>query len=177
MLFWKFGTSRVTVEEICREAGVSKMTFYKYFPNKLELACTILDEVFEESIKKIHQLRDNKDPAPQKLKRILQLKSEGVQGLGEEFIKDLYSNPDSDLKPYMEQKTGSMLVEIKSVFEKGKQDGWVRKDVNISFLFSFIMAIQGIITDEEMLKKFQSPEALIMEITNLIVYGISPHDE
>ena len=37
LLFSKHGLRRVTVEEICREAGVSKMTFYKYFPNKLEL--------------------------------------------------------------------------------------------------------------------------------------------
>jgi len=29
-LFWKYGIKRVTIEEICREAGVSKMTFYKH---------------------------------------------------------------------------------------------------------------------------------------------------
>jgi AcrR family transcriptional regulator len=28
-LFMKFGIRRVSVEEICREASVSKMTFYK----------------------------------------------------------------------------------------------------------------------------------------------------
>jgi len=27
----------VSVEELCREAGASKMTFYKYFANKAEL--------------------------------------------------------------------------------------------------------------------------------------------
>ena len=50
-LFWKFGFKRVTIEEICKEAGVSKMTFYKFFPNKLELAKTILDKIFDENIK------------------------------------------------------------------------------------------------------------------------------
>ena len=38
-LFWKYGTKRVTVEEICREAGVSKMTYYKFFKNKNEQSC------------------------------------------------------------------------------------------------------------------------------------------
>ena len=37
-LFWKHGIRRVSVEEVCREAGVSKMTFYRSFPNKIELA-------------------------------------------------------------------------------------------------------------------------------------------
>jgi AcrR family transcriptional regulator len=33
-LFSQFGTKRVTIEEICRTAGVSKVTFYKHFKNK-----------------------------------------------------------------------------------------------------------------------------------------------
>ena len=36
-LFWKYGIKRVSIEEICKEAKVSKMTFYKFFPNKIEL--------------------------------------------------------------------------------------------------------------------------------------------
>jgi AcrR family transcriptional regulator len=34
-LFWKHGFKRVTIEEVCREAGASKMTFYKFFENKI----------------------------------------------------------------------------------------------------------------------------------------------
>ena len=36
-LFMRHGIRRVTVEEICSEANISKMTFYKYFKNKIEL--------------------------------------------------------------------------------------------------------------------------------------------
>jgi len=36
-LFWKFGFKRVTIEELCKEAGISKMTYYKYFTNKMDL--------------------------------------------------------------------------------------------------------------------------------------------
>ena len=30
-LFMRYGVKRVTVEEICQTAKISKMTFYKYF--------------------------------------------------------------------------------------------------------------------------------------------------
>ncbi|WP_372931944.1 TetR/AcrR family transcriptional regulator, partial [Mariniphaga sediminis] len=40
-LFWKHGFRRVTIQEICEKAGVSKMTFYKHFPNKIDLAKTV----------------------------------------------------------------------------------------------------------------------------------------
>ena len=36
-LFTRYESKRVTVEEICRLARVSKMTFYKHFSNKVEL--------------------------------------------------------------------------------------------------------------------------------------------
>jgi AcrR family transcriptional regulator len=37
-LFWKYGIKKVSIEEICAEAPVSKMTFYKFFKNKNDLA-------------------------------------------------------------------------------------------------------------------------------------------
>jgi AcrR family transcriptional regulator len=174
-LFWKFGFRRVTVEEICKEAGVSKMTYYKYFPNKMELATTILDEVFDESIYKIKKLHDEHESPDKTLRKILQLKSEGIRGISEEFIKDLYANPEDTLKSYIEKKTGSIMAEIIKVYEKGKEDGWVRKDLNIPFLILYSQKTFGIFSEDEMLHYFGSPEEMIMEITNLFVYGISPH--
>ena len=37
-LFFKFGLRRVSVEEICIKASVSKMTFYRNFNNKEHIA-------------------------------------------------------------------------------------------------------------------------------------------
>ena len=51
-LFWKFGFKRVTIEEVCKEAAVSKMTFYKHFPNKMAVVKTLLQEVFQDARKK-----------------------------------------------------------------------------------------------------------------------------
>jgi AcrR family transcriptional regulator len=42
-LFWKFGFKRVTIDEICKKAEVSKMTFYKYFTDKIDLAKKVFD--------------------------------------------------------------------------------------------------------------------------------------
>ena len=41
-LFMRYGIRRVTIDEICRTAGASKMTFYKYFSNKIALLKEIL---------------------------------------------------------------------------------------------------------------------------------------
>lgn len=175
-LFWKFGFKRVTIEEICREAAVSKMTFYKFFENKQELAVHIMDEVFDESLLKIRKIDEEHESAETTFKKFLQLKSEGSRDISEEFIKDLYTNPDPGLKTYMEKKTKFMLEEIQKVYENGKETGWVRKDLNIPFLILFSQKLVSLTNDKEMMHFFDSSQDLIMEVTNLIIYGISPHD-
>ena len=175
-LFWKFGFKRVTIEEICREAGASKMTFYKFFPNKTKLATAIMDVVFEESLLKIRKIDEEHESADKTFKKFLQLKSEGSRDISEEFIKDLYTNPDPGLKTYMEKKTKSMLEEIQRVYEHGKETGWVRKDLNIPFLILFSQKLVSLTNDNEMMHFFDSSQDFIMEVTNLFIYGISPHE-
>ena len=46
-LFWKHGIRRVSIEEICEDAGVSKMTCYKYFSNKTAIAKYLIEDLFE----------------------------------------------------------------------------------------------------------------------------------
>ena len=150
-LFWKFGFRRVTIEEICKEARVSKMTFYKFFPNKKELATTILDAVFEESLVNIRRIIDEHESADKTLKKILQLKSEGVHNMSKEFIKDLYANPDVEIKSYVEEKSVMMFAEIIKFYERGKEEGWVRKDLNIPFLILFTQKSIEMVTGDEML--------------------------
>ena len=65
-LFWKHGIRRVTVEEICEKAGVSKMTFYRMFDNKIELAKTVLDHIFEESFQKYRTIMDQEYRFPKR---------------------------------------------------------------------------------------------------------------
>ena len=48
-LFQRFGFKRVTVNEICQESGVSKMTFYKYYKNKTDLIKFLLSMWIEDA--------------------------------------------------------------------------------------------------------------------------------
>lgn len=173
-LFWKHGFRRVSIEEICKESNASKMTFYKFFPNKIELAKRIIDRIIRQSIESMHEIRDNNLPVEEKMAAIMNLKFEGSNNISEEFIKDLYSNPESELTQYMGQKTQEMLLELKNFYEKGKENGWIRKDLNIDFLINFSTKAINIMTDDKISKQFSSSQEMIMEIARLFVYGISP---
>lgn len=176
-LFWKYGFRRVSIEEICREAGVSKMTFYKYFPNKTALATEILDRVFDESNEKIFLIGEEHENTEATLQRIMNLKFEGSRDISREFIQDLYTNPDEDLQNYFQKKTREVFDAVINLYERGKKDGWVRKDLNIPFMIKFTRQSMDLLTGEGMMDGFSSPQELIMEVTRLFIYGIIPHRE
>jgi AcrR family transcriptional regulator len=173
-LFWKFGFRRVTIDEICREAKTSKMTFYRFFPNKMELARSVFDMVAEEGLSKFSKILKEESSPSDKMKNILQLKLEGTDDISNEFLNDFYNNPDLGLTPYIEEKTRVLWAKTLQLFKDAQNDGWIRKNMNVEFMFYFMQKSTPLLTDKELLKLYNSPQELIMELANMFVYGISP---
>jgi AcrR family transcriptional regulator len=173
-LFWKYGFRRVTIEEICREAKTSKMTFYRFFPNKLEVARAVYDVVLENGLVQFRKIIEADTAPSEKIKEMLKLKMEGATDISNEFLSDFYNNPELGLQPYIEERTSALWVEIIGMFRNGQKEGWIRKDMNISFMFLFMQHCTGILTNKDFMKLFDSPQDLVMELASMIVYGITP---
>ncbi len=90
-LFWKYGIRRVSIKEICDEAGVSKMTFYRYFTNKTELVKEIMDNIFGESMHNYKNIMAEDVPYIEKVRKMLLLKFEKTQAISHEFVKDIFN--------------------------------------------------------------------------------------
>lgn len=175
-LFWKYGFKRVTIEEICEKANVSKMTFYRFYANKLELAMSVFDMVMDNVILDFKELMQKEIPASEKMKGMLQMKFEGTNDISKEFLMDFYNNPDLEVSNYIEKRTRDVWSEIIEDFKRGQQEGWLRKDFKPEIILLFSQKIMELIKDETILKLYNSPQELIMEIANLFTYGIAPHE-
>ncbi|HIJ55146.1 MAG TPA: TetR/AcrR family transcriptional regulator [Deltaproteobacteria bacterium] len=88
-LFIRHGIKRITVEEICRSSGASKMTFYKYFPNKLELVKYIWINWMEEGLAKMDEIDSMEIPFPEKTHRMFLCKADLVSKMSTEFIEEI----------------------------------------------------------------------------------------
>jgi AcrR family transcriptional regulator len=176
VLFWKHGFKRVSVEEICKVAKVSKMTFYKFFSNKAELAKAVIDRVLDEGKQNFKNIMHDDSSPSEKMKKILLLKYEGTHDISQEFLQDFYSNPEIGLKTYVESKSREAWIEMLDDFRNGQEQGWLRKDFKPEFLFFLSQKLNEMVTDKNLLKLYGSPQELIMEMTNMITYGISPRD-
>ncbi|MDD2549906.1 MAG: TetR/AcrR family transcriptional regulator [Bacteroidales bacterium] len=171
-LFWKYGIKRVTIEEICKEASVSKMTFYKFFKNKTELAKTILENLVQSSLLDFDKLIKSELPFPQKLERIFLMKIEGMNNFSMEFIRDIYTNPNLDLKEFMEQKKNESKDSIINFYKDAQNQGFIRNDVKIDFLLSYADQIVKMMENENLMAQYDKPQDFIIEAMNALFYGI-----
>jgi AcrR family transcriptional regulator len=175
-LFWKYGYRRVTIEEICVLGKVSKMTFYRNFTNKLELAKAVFDMVINDSISDFKNLMEEKISASEKMKRMLLMKYEGTNDISKEFLQDFYNNPELGVSTYITKRTSEVWLEVIELFRKGQNEGWLRKDFKPEILLIVSQKTTEILNDSNVLKLYNNPQDLIMEIANLFTYGITPHE-
>lgn len=174
-LFWKHGFKRVSIEEICREAKTSKMTFYKFFANKLELAKAVFDFVVNDSVATFKTVLHETSSASELIGQMLQMKKEGIHEISKEFITDFYTNPELGLKDYIEEKTRTVWAEMIGDFKLAQERGILRIDLNIEFFVYFTQKFSDLLNDPYLNKIYPNPQDLIMELTRFSAYGISPH--
>jgi AcrR family transcriptional regulator len=176
-LFWKHGFKRVSVEEICEKAGVSKMTFYRFFPNKIELAKAVFDKVSRDGVEEFRAVMHSDIASEEKMKQILLLKHEGSNQVSNEFLMDFYTSKELGLKEYVEQKTAELWQVMLNDFKKAQQEGTFRKDFKPEFLLIVAQKLTELFNDPALMQLYNNPQDLVMEFANLFIYGISPVKE
>ena len=171
-LFWKYGFRRVTTEEISREAGISRMTFYKYFENKTHLAKAIYSNLVNQSLERFNNIIHSGASSSEIMKIILMLKMEATDNISREFLMDLYNSPGSDLQAFVEETNRKVWEEMIEGFRYAQEIGTIRNNFKPEFLIYISQKLGSLVTDEELLKLYDSPQDLIIEFVNLITYGI-----
>ncbi len=176
-LFKRFGIKRVTVEEICSEAGVSKMTFYKYFNNKDQLALAIFKPIIEKKTKEFTDLMDSNISFSMKVEQTIMMKMEEGENLSKEFLSEVYSGDSPELLAYLDKKTKENLELMENYYRKAQEKGDLRKDMKIEFLMYFIDHLFVMISDEKLSGMYDTGGELIYEMINFFFYGILPRPE
>lgn len=173
-LFWKYGIKRVTIEEICRKAKVSKMTFYKHFSNKTELVKFIIDRIVNKGIEDYNHIMNKDIPFIEKVKQTLQKKLEGAEAMSQEFFDDFYRHADPELIDFMNEKQQMSFRMVINDYAKAQKLGYIRQDIKMEFIMYYLGQIHLMLKDEALTAMYSSPQELIMELTKFFFYGILP---
>jgi AcrR family transcriptional regulator len=173
-LFWKHGIRRVTIGEICREAGVCRATCYKYFNDKTAIAKFIIEDMFENEMKAYMEIINTNVPYEEKVKMIIDLKIKNTFEISQELINEIFQNREKEISDTFEKAKNKMLAIYLDDFRKAKKAGEIRTDIKPEFIMYFINHLPKMIIDEELVGMYPDPEKMIAEIFSFFFYGILP---
>ncbi len=162
-LFFRFGARRVSVEEICREADVSRMTFYKYFSNKVELVKTIRDLWMEEGFKKFDEINALELPFPEKINLMTKWKVELFSRINAEFIREIISNDDA-VELFKHRYLGNI--------KKAQNSGEIRSDIDPEFLWMVLEKLGDLVRDGSWKRVFSEFSLYQEQLRTLLFYGL-----
>ena len=171
-LFLKHGFKKITVEEICKEAGVSKMTFYRMFENKEKVAEKILVEMINGNTLKYREIMNSDSSFQLKIQQIIRLRETVSYQLGENFIKDLMSLPDSPLKTIFEEQQKKGYKELARDLIKAQKAGLIRNDIKPEFILFMLDDMNSKLKDKKFTRLYNNIQDAIMDLTNFFFYGI-----
>jgi AcrR family transcriptional regulator len=173
-LFWKHGIRRVSIEEICQDAGVSKMTCYKYFSNKTAIAKYLIEDMFESGIKAYKEIYHSDISYEEKVKKMLDLKMSNSHEMSQELLDDIYKNQDEELSETIETIKKRMIGIYLDDIREAQKIGEIREDVKPEFMLYFLNNLTEMLTDQRLVGIYPNPQQMIAEVMNFFFYGIMP---
>jgi len=171
-LFWKYGIKRVTIDEICRESSVSKMTFYKYFKNREDFACTILNEIVEDGLKVYSEIMSGDMSFQKKVEKIIEFKIKMSENMSYEVMHDIYSGAFPKLREMMIKRSNENIAILMNDFRKAQEAGEITRDFDLKFVLYFLNKSIEIVNDKELNKIYNTPQELIGAFVKFFFYGI-----
>ena len=172
-LFFKYGIKKVTIEDICKDANVSKMTFYKFFPNKMELAKILLDKIFEHYYDIFEKLMESDISFSEKMRGIVQMKLDYAKDANWDFIVDIFKKQDDELGIHIQKWIRIGLDKTVAYFVEAQKKGFMRKDLHPTMLLMLLDKMQEVALDDRVLAAYPNAQELTKEITKFFLYGIS----
>ena len=173
-LFTRFGIHRVSIEEVCREASVSKMTFYKHFRNKTELVQFILNQIAHQALDRYNGIMDQDVPYSEKVKQIIQMKLDQAEEVTTEFIKDFVHNAEPEIAEWYQRMVQERMMLFLNHLREAQRDGSIRSDVNPEFIIYIMNRMIEMVYDDNLIRLYESPKAMTAELMNFLFYGILP---
>lgn len=173
-LFLKYGIKKVSMDEIAKNAGVTKKTVYSYFGSKADLINFFIKEELN-NMKKIVEEYQNKsnnflENVHQGLYKMLTYKEESF------FINLLIKEQDSFnvkiLKDSLKNVDGEIKNFIKQILLQAKDDGYIEvKNIDITTFLIYKMYIALMFEWDEEFKKLNDKE-IADNILHILKNGI-----
>ena len=129
-LFRTFGIRGVTVDDICRECGISKKTIYNYYSDKQSLANETIKFHYNNLYKEIKTIIDLSGNSIETFFKISSHFRETLNDTTPLFVHDLKKFHPELYKNHQDYKEKLFEKSLQKVLIAGKEEGLIRNDIN-----------------------------------------------
>ena len=173
-LFWKHGFKKVSIDEICKKANVSRKTFYTFYENKSALVILLMKKMTDEAFLESRKIIEGEGTFAEKVEKSLNLKLERNKNMSIEFVADFY-NPDSadilDCFNLIIKDSMSMLTEF---LRKAQSTGEMNPDLNLNYVLWLMQKQIEFCSSPELMSMFPDVDTMTKQLTQSLIYGILP---
>lgn len=173
-MFRRFGFTKVTMEEIASNLGISKKTLYRHFSNKEH----ILKELVHVNKCEVDQfvetlMNDHETPFIEKLKSFMNFIAKISKRVEGDMIKDLMKTHPEVWRDIDEFRTNHAYRNLSYLIKEGIKDGIFRDDINNDVVVvAYVASIHTLINPETIAKLPVSADQAFKDVIKILFEGI-----
>ncbi len=172
-LFLAHGFSKVTMDELGRQLGMSKKTMYRHFRTKDELVDAVIQSQIARIGGAVGGILRSRDDFVTKMYTLWNTLGRIVSGIGEQFREDIRRSRPDLWKRIEEARRTLILGNLSRMIDEGIQRGLVRSDVHKdAMVLIYLSAVQGIVCPRVLAEYPFSVEDAFRAIMTVYLDGI-----
>jgi AcrR family transcriptional regulator len=150
-LFIKYGLRSLSMDDLCREMGISKKTMYQYVENKTDLISRTLDFVVKEAVSAVQAANEEGCNAIDQLLRVSKKVCTEMKHFNPSMTFDLQKYYPEVYRKFNHDKKEIIFQQIVSNMQQGISEGLYRDDLPIELVARLYVQKLEYINDPEFL--------------------------
>ncbi|UCD09992.1 MAG: TetR/AcrR family transcriptional regulator [Dehalococcoidales bacterium] len=172
-LFMQYGFKKVSVNDIAVKANVSPVTIYNHYGNKDSLVHEVIRYQLGSMIENYRKIIHGDGTFPEKLKEIVFNKVEVASQFRGELASIALRDNSVYSQPVHEEFEQEALKMTLDLFEEGKKEGYIGKDISEKTLIIYFDILKsGITTSTRLYTDEESYPRIVRELNELFLYGL-----
>ena len=173
-LFWKHGFKKITIDEICKKANVSRKTFYTFFDNKNALIIYLYSKTIDQAYVEYDKVIKSDISFSEKLEKLLNQKIESTKNLSMEFVADLYHPDAGELLTFFNQVIEQSMQFMRNFLIEAQKTGDIDPQLNIDYIMFILSKTIELCGTKEMMDMFPNASTMTKQISQTFIFGIAP---
>jgi AcrR family transcriptional regulator len=172
-LYSKFGIKSITLDDLCRELGISKKTLYQHIQDKNDLIRKVIDYEISLQQKSMEKMFRSEINAIDELIYVNRMIHENQSIHNPAFYYDLKKYYPDIFTEWLDYKRKKMFEMIHRNLEKGISEGLYRQDLNPTIISKLHMSrTESMHTSEIIDEKELSTSRFVDEVFSYHIHGI-----